>query len=109
MTADELLQVLGYDRSPRFLRGDDLAYSGAHGHAFRQAQGQLGLRGAYVLHPATGVVSDGSAVPLVYVCEAHDPDEADRIHRLVWNQIKFRFLLFGSCRELVFFFSFLLG
>ena len=92
MTADELLHILGYDESSNFLRGDQLAHAGDQGHAFRQAQDHLGLHGAYVLRPVGGV-PHGSVVPLVYVCDARDEEEAHRVHRLVWNQNIVPFLI----------------
>ena len=85
MTLESLLSLLGYDRSPHFLQGDDLAYAGDQGHVFRQARDHFGLQGAYALKP-TQAGSLSSVIPLVYVCDAPDLDQANRIHRLVWNQ-----------------------
>ena len=94
MQITELLNELGYQDSSNFLRKRRSVFETApfFGHIFRRAEEHLGLEGVYSLRSdPEGAV--GSVVPLVYVCRAGSEKEADRIHRLVWNQDVAPFLI----------------
>src|SRR5690349_6810122 len=84
MEVAELLNKLGYQDSPNFLKrgGGELESVPAYGHIFRLAAEKRGLQGVYVLRPSR----EGPIVPIVYVCEAQSDEEADKTHQLVWNQ-----------------------
>ena len=87
-SVDELLTELGYDDSPNFLRADqtrDFSQTVDYGQILRQAAKHCQLRGVYALRQSRKEAHE-TVVPLVYVCEAKDDDDAERIHRLVWNQ-----------------------
>jgi hypothetical protein len=99
----ELIDELGYEGSSNFVPGDELSRVPSYGHIFRRAQQphkegekSCGLQGVYTLRqrpskdPSLG---DGSLTPVVYVCEATSDADADRIHRLVWNQDVVPFLI----------------
>ncbi len=86
MQADELLRKLGYDQSPNFLRGNDLARAPDYGHIFRRAKEKpCRLQGVYALRDPRAAGTP-PIVPVVYVCRAASESHADEIHRLVWNQ-----------------------
>jgi hypothetical protein len=99
----ELIDELGYEGSPNFVTGDELTRVPSYGHIFRRAQQSrnegeksCGLQGVYTLRqrpskdPSLG---EGSLTPVVYVCEAASEADAERIHRLVWNQDVVPFLI----------------
>ena len=95
MQADEFLQKLGYDQSSNFLRGKRLSLAPDYGHIFRRAiEEPCRLLGVYTLRDPNAS-SNGSIVPIVYVCKATSESAADEIHRLVWNQavVPFVFVL----------------
>lgn len=98
MPIEQTLAVLGYDRSPNFLRSgqDNWASAPDYAHIFRKAVEKCSLRGVYVLRPSPN--SRESIVPVVYACEAPDEASADKIHRLVWNQNIVPFLLVETPR-----------
>ena len=94
--AQTTLEALGYLDSPNFLRKgtEEFEYATDYGHVFRKAAREDGcrLQGVYALRQPT----PGSAqpvVPVVYVCHAESAEEADTIHRLVWNQDVVPFLV----------------
>ena len=92
MECSDLLASLGYAGSPNFLAGDDLSRVPGYAHILRTARERCALRGTYALQDR----EHGSVqplVPVVYVCEAAGDEEADRIHRLVWNQSVVPFVL----------------
>lgn len=82
MNAADTISALGYEASPNFLRPGGFTWDrvGGFAHVLRKAEGNLSLRGVYTLD------GPGSAIPLVYVCEAVDESRVREIHRLVWNQ-----------------------
>jgi len=87
MRIGELLGELGYANSPFFLKKGTRAFSNAQdiGHNLRvAAKPKCGLQGVYSLHDRDNRAS--SQTPIVYVCKAKTEDDADEIHRLVWNQ-----------------------
>ena len=104
MQLAQVLDGLGYSRSPNFLRCGEEPFEAAldYGHVFRRAAGeQCRLRGTYVLRedprrPRSPIV------PLVYVCEADGEAEANEIHRYVWNQdvVPFLFVNTPECVRL---------
>jgi len=87
MQIAEFLDELGYRASSNFLRRRQSTFERApdFGHIFRHARGKPGLQGVYTLRPQLETGSP-SLVPVVYVCRAKSEQDADRIHRLVWNQ-----------------------
>ena len=89
MKTDDVIAYLGYDRSSAFLQGEELNSHPGFSYVFRRAVQDSGLRGVYVLRDS----SESSLVPIVYVCEAKNDDEARRIHKHVWNQNVVPFLL----------------
>ncbi len=99
----ELIHKLGYEGSPNFLTGNKLGRVPSYGHIFRRAQQRgregetsCGLQGVYTLRqrPSEDISrGKGSLTPVVYVCEAASEADADRIHRLVWNQDVVPFLI----------------
>ena len=98
MSVDDLLTELGYDDSPNFLRADrtrDFAQTIDYGQTLRRAAEHCQLKGVYALHQGRGEAQE-TVVPLVYVCEAKNDDDAERIHRLVWNQNIAPFLIVVS-------------
>ncbi|NQT19659.1 MAG: N-6 DNA methylase, partial [Planctomycetes bacterium] len=87
MTAKELLVELGYRDSPNFLTcgTPDLEHAPYYAHVFRKAEKIGDLSGVYTLRPQTGPTQD-AIVPVVYVFEVAYEEQANKIHRLVWNQ-----------------------
>ena len=89
MEVEELFDELGYDTGwPSFLAPHRFAEAPEHAHIFRRAE-RFGLRGVYLLrrNPSSG---GGASTPAVYVAEAATEEEADDVHREVWNQDVFR-------------------
>lgn len=99
MQTAEILNKLGYQESPHFLRADtpELRSAPDFGHVFRRARKKpCSLQGVYVLRQAAA----SPIVPVVYVCEASSEKEANEIHRYVWNQDVVPFL-FVNTRDTV--------
>lgn len=100
VSTDDLLGELGYLGSPSFLHTtEDYARHPGYAYVFRQASEKLGLRGVYALREQSQPQPSGSLVPLVYVCEARDDQDAARIHKGVWNQNVAPFLLVATNKE----------
>jgi hypothetical protein len=98
MLLEELLTELGYDDSPNFLRAEgtrDFSQTVDYGQTLRRAMEHCQLKGVYALHQGRKEAHE-TVVPLVYVCEAKNDDDAERIHRLVWNQNIAPFLIVVS-------------
>jgi methylase of polypeptide subunit release factors len=94
----QVLDELGYRESPNFLRpGRHHTFDKAadFGHIFRRAHARCRLQGVYSLRDSSAKGRD-TVVPVVYVCEAESEDDAERIHRLVWNQNVVPFLIVAS-------------
>jgi hypothetical protein len=95
MDVNSLIDGLGYAHSPNFLAPaseNSLDRAADFGHIFRRAQGPCNLRGVYTLrHPEE--TGRDTVVPLVYLCEAQDETDAERIHKSVWNQNVVPFLI----------------
>jgi len=104
MQLADLLDGLGYSRSPNFLRSEDDQFQAAldYGHVFRRAAAEgCHLQGVYVLRDDPTRAST-PMVPLVYVCEAASEDDANLVHRYVWNQdvVPFLFVNTPDCVRL---------
>ena len=92
MTLEELLQSLGYDGSPCYLKRGDGRFETefGYGHIFRRAKDPTSPKaprwraeGVYgILEPE----KPGRFIPIVYVCTAKDEKAANELHRLLWNQ-----------------------
>ncbi len=94
MVLSELLDRLGYLGSENFLRHADGGLDSAvdYAHIFRRAaEGPCNLNGVYVLRQDESVV-----VPVVYVCQADTEQQAEQVHKLVWNQNTVPFLIVNS-------------
>lgn len=92
MRTSELLAELEYADSPNFLGADKLGKALEHAHVFRRAAESFRLHGVYLLqeHSTRG---SASSTPVLYVAEAKTREDADDIHRKVWNQNVVPFLL----------------
>jgi hypothetical protein len=99
MDTQELFGHLGYDeRSESFLTPRRFAEVPEHTHVFQRAE-RFGLKGVYLLRrdPASGATA---STPAVYVVEAPTEQEADEVHRKVWNQDIVPFVLVKLPRSL---------
>jgi hypothetical protein len=93
MDTQPLLDALGYNGSPNCLTGDQLRHAPDYGHVFRRAIAGAGLQAVYCLRtPASGAIPP-EVIPVSYVCKADSYEDADAIHRLVWNQNVIPFLI----------------
>jgi methylase of polypeptide subunit release factors len=98
----QLLDELVYRESPNFLRpGRQNTFDEAadFSHIFRRAHARCHLHGVYSLRDSSAKGRD-TVVPVVYVCEAESDEDAERIHRLVWNQNVVPFLIVASQRSI---------
>lgn len=87
MDIDGLLSTLDYQDSPAFIKDTQLDDYPAYSFIFSRAKRDCDLRGVYTLREKLGGESSSrSLIPLVYVCEAANDQDAREIHRLVWNQ-----------------------
>ena len=98
MELKELLATLEYDRSPNFLLTQRLAGDRDNAHIYRKASEECGLYGVYALRGSVFGRAQ-SDIPVVYVCQAASEQEADAIHRKVWNQNVVPFVLVASPRN----------
>lgn len=92
MRTSELLAELEYADSPNFLGADRFGEVLEYAHVFRRAAESFRLHGVYLLREQSRGGS-GSSTPVLYVAEAKTREEADDIHRKVWNQNVVPFLL----------------
>jgi hypothetical protein len=92
MEPDQVIELLGYDRSPSFLTADALAADRDNGHIYRKARQECGLIGAYTLQ-ASAFDRTQADITAVYVCSVASEEQASLIHRRVWNQNIVPFLL----------------
>lgn len=92
MRTSELLAELEYTDCPNFLGADRFGEAMEHAHVFRRAAESFRLHGVYLLREQSGM-GLGSSTPVLYVAEAKTLEEADDIHRKVWNQNVVPFLL----------------
>ena len=77
-----------------FLRGERLECVPGYSHIFRRATELCSLSGVYVL--AEPVSNSRTVVPAVYVCNAESAEQADLIHKNVWNQNVVPFLVIST-------------
>src|ERR1051325_10231023 len=98
MELKELLATLEYDRSPNFLLAERLVADRDNAHIYRKAGEECGLYGVYALRGSLFGRTQGD-IPVVYVCKAESEEEADAIHRKVWNQNIVPFVLVASARD----------
>ena len=87
MDCTDVIKELGYADSHGFLaaNSNEFEIAPGFGHIFRRARDRLGLRGVYTLRNPRAS-PEMPLVPVVYVCQAKTDEEADEIHKLVWNQ-----------------------
>ena len=97
MDNGNLLEALGYDKSPYFLQGDRLDSVHGYSHVFRRATTYCSLSGVYVL--AEPVRNSRTVIPAVYVCAAESNEHADILHKNVWNQDIVPFLVISTPQE----------
>lgn len=108
MEVSSLLEKLGYRDSPHFLRRESAALRNApvFGHVFRKAESApCHLQGVYTLRQDPKSKSD-PLVPVAYVCRAKSDEDANKIHRLVWNQDVVPFLLVSTPHSVRFYSGF---
>ncbi|MEO5914697.1 MAG: N-6 DNA methylase [Luteolibacter sp.] len=93
MTLEKLLNRLGYEGSPYFLKRDDGNFESepSYGHIFRKALDlkrpktpRWRVEGVYGVRDLE--TKAHRFLPVVYVCTADDAAAAQELHRLVWNQ-----------------------
>ncbi len=100
MDTNAILDILEYRDSPCFLEGSRLDKNPTYSHIFRRAQKFCGLRGVYTLkEEAANDLENESVIPIVYVCETDTKENADKIHKLVWNQNIVPFLLVATTHD----------
>lgn len=99
MELKELLATLEYDRSPNFLVAERLAEDRDNAHIYRKASEECGLYGVYALRGSLFGRAQAD-IPVVYLCRAESEQEADAIHRKVWNQNVAPFVLVASPRNI---------
>lgn len=95
MNSHQLIEKLGYSKSPAFLQGKRLREHHGYSFLFTQAEQEdrCNLKGVYTLKPPEQSVPGSSLTPVVYVCEADNEAKAREIHRRVWNQNIVPFLI----------------
>jgi hypothetical protein len=78
---DRLLELLGYDRSPGYIRAEKFELLKKHRFHLRQAAERMNVVGAF------GLGTPGARfTPVVLVAYAGGFDEAKNIHKLAWSQ-----------------------
>lgn len=92
-----LLSRLGYLDAPGYLSAGRVEHATEHAHIFRRAVSHLNLAGVYVLK--AGQAEGATSTPLVYVATAESIEQADAIHRSVWNQNIVPFVLVQTPRD----------
>lgn len=92
---NQLIKKLQYENSPCFLDEKQMRGGYRYAHIFRQAIECYNLKGSYCLQDPS---QPASLIPLVYVCEAKNDEEASDLHRKIWNQNIVPFLLIKSPR-----------
>lgn len=92
--------MLGFEGNPSCLRSQSTQFTRAPqiGHVFRKAAADLSLEAVYVIHPRPGNLesSTTAAIPALYVCDVASEQEAEDVHRKVWNQDATPFVLVNS-------------
>lgn len=87
---DEFAELLGYLGDPGFVSAEKFSHQPNHRHALRLAAQQMGVRAAFGLWTGREGALRGPDhprfTPLVYLAEASDANDAQRIHRSIWSQ-----------------------
>jgi len=92
MDINELTKLLGYDDSPSYLPKSKFNRYPGYSHIFRRAEKECSLHGVYAL----GGNDKDSVIPVVYVCEIQNEEDAANLHKRVWNQNVVPFLLIST-------------
>ncbi len=92
MDLNFLIDELGYRDTPGLLDPASADCPPGLAHLFRRAHNDCNVRAVYALRSAHG----NTAIPLVYLAEADSEDEAQIIHRKVWNQNLVPFLVVST-------------
>jgi hypothetical protein len=92
MNINEFTELLGYNDSPSYLSKSEFSNYPGYAHIFRKAEKKCSLRGVYTL----GGNDKGAPVPVVYICEAANEEDAANLHKQVWNQNIVPFLLIST-------------
>ena len=92
MNTTDLLDALEYPSRSRFVAESTRSAAPEHAHTFRRAVSSCHLVGGFSLKPPQESRSPDST-PVVFVAEACSDEEADTIHRRIWNQNITPFLL----------------
>lgn len=102
MTTQELIETLGYKNNPAFLAGKRLKEHHGFSFFFTQAQKKkyCNLKGVYALLDSPNKLAGSSITPVVYICEAENESEAEKIHQRVWNQNIVPFLLVVTLKNI---------
>ncbi len=95
MSVEAIIEALGYQESPNFVRSKEFGDVPGYSHLFQRATQKCQLKGIYALKD-TGSEKDPSIVPLVYICQGDGTTLPHEIHRLAWNQNVVPFILVAS-------------
>lgn len=89
-TLEAIAEKLGYSQDRGFVAASAFAHQPNHRHALRLAAQDMGVRAAFGLWTGPEGALNGPDhrryTPLVYLAEATDVADAQRIHRSVWSQ-----------------------
>lgn len=91
MSLEEVLDALDYNQSPYYLKTTQKREPGV-ASLFRAAH-STGVDGIYVFQSSSEQNTTFSVRPAVYVAEAQTPEEAQIIHRNLWNLGQAPFLI----------------
>ncbi len=92
MNINEFTKLLGYNDSPSYLPKSNFNRYPGHSHIFRRAEKECSLHGVYIL----GGNGNDTIIPVVYICEAENEEDAANLHKRVWNQNVVPFLLIST-------------
>ena len=85
MNTPDLLDALEYPSRSSFVAASTRSVAPEHAHIFRRAVDSCHLVGGFSLKPPRDSRSSEST-PVVFVVEASSDEEADTLHRRIWNQ-----------------------
>ena len=85
MNTPDLLDALEYPSRSSFVAASTRSVAPEHAHIFRRAVDSCHLVGGFSLKPPRNSRSSEST-PVVFVVEASSDEEADTLHRRIWNQ-----------------------
>ncbi|MCP4105456.1 MAG: N-6 DNA methylase [Desulfobacteraceae bacterium] len=92
MDINEFTKLLGYSDSPSYLPKSKFNRYPGYSHIFRKAEKECSLHGVYIL----GGNDNDTIIPVVYICEAENEEDAANLHKRVWNQNVVPFLLIST-------------